>query len=267
MDVQVCRSPEALKYALRSPLVSRVEVIDDHTTIVSYRKAIVHYDFPSYIGFTVLQKSKVLMGRLIYDKLYDGVFRERRMMIAYGDTDSCIVLVTLKENENHLYDIIRDSDAFDNSHFPKDHPAYNSERRLTFGIFKDELCVKRIMAGIFLAAKSYCIRTIDLGSGHMTDVLRAKGVNRATQAELDFNAYEKVLNESSVMHLKMYTILSRKQVLYICEVTKASLSCLNVKAYFYSKTESWPYGYWRLVEQDKRCQCAVCGPQWVRLQV
>lgn len=76
---------------------------------------------PIYIGFTILELSKMLMYEFHYGYIkcqYPG----DQSQLCYTDTDSLIYEITTED----LYgDILKHGELFDTSDYPKDHPAYS----------------------------------------------------------------------------------------------------------------------------------------------
>ena len=66
-------------------------------------------DKPIYLGFSVLQLSKLLMYETYYDKL-QPYFGHENIQLHYMDTDSCILSVNTKyiikdlKNLEHIFD-------------------------------------------------------------------------------------------------------------------------------------------------------------------
>ena len=91
-------------------------------------------DKPIYLGFTVLELSKLLMYEIYYEKL-QPYFGQEDIQLHYMDTDSFILSVNTK-------DIIKDlknlEDMFDFSNLDKTHELFSNKNKKVIGKFKIE---------------------------------------------------------------------------------------------------------------------------------
>ena len=91
-------------------------------------------DKPLYLGFSVLELSKLLMYETYYDKL-QPYFGQEIIQLHYMDTDSFVLSVNTK-------DIIKDlkslEDIFDFSNLDKTHELFSNKNKKVLGRFKIE---------------------------------------------------------------------------------------------------------------------------------
>ena len=89
-------------------------------------------DKPIYLGFSVLELSKLLMYETNYDKLQPYFGREN-IQLHYMDTDSFVLCVNTK-------DIIKDmknfEGIFDLSNLDENHELFSNKNKKVLGIFK-----------------------------------------------------------------------------------------------------------------------------------
>ena len=82
-------------------------------------------DKPIYLGFSVLELSKLLMYETYYDKL-QPYFGLKNLQLHYMDTDSFVLSVKIK-------DIIKDlknlEDLFDFSNLNENHELFSSKNK------------------------------------------------------------------------------------------------------------------------------------------
>ena len=87
-----------------------------------------------YLGFTVLELSKLHMYETYYDKL-QPYFGQENIQLHYIDTDGMILSMNTK-------DIIKDlknlEDIFDSSNLYKNHALYSNKNEKVYGFFKIE---------------------------------------------------------------------------------------------------------------------------------
>ena len=91
-------------------------------------------DKPIYLGFAVLELSKLHMYETYYDKL-QPYFGEKNLHLLYMHTDSFILSVNTK-------DIIRDlknlEDIFDFCNLDENHELFSNKKKKVIGKFKIE---------------------------------------------------------------------------------------------------------------------------------
>ena len=82
-------------------------------------KKIIKLNKPQYIGFTVLEFSKLIMVDFHYNHIMNKYGDNAKLL--YSDTDSLIYPIKTKDIYEEMYD---DNDKFDFSSYPKTHPNY-----------------------------------------------------------------------------------------------------------------------------------------------
>ena len=150
------------------------------------RKTSVTLDKPIYLGFCILDLSKLLMYKFVYEYLYPKYGREN-VLIHYTDTDSLICKI---KTENIYMDMVNDCDMYDLSEYEECHPIYdiinekfNNDKKLikefmnknkkVIGKMKDEHTKNIIYDGIFLKSKCYFVRSNDC-----KEIKKNKGINK-----------------------------------------------------------------------------------------
>ena len=115
-------------------------------------------DKPIYLGFSVLELSKLHMYETYYDKL-QPYFTQEIIHLHYMDTDSFVLSVNTK-------DIIKDlknlEDIFDFSNLDKNHELFSNKNKKVIGKFKIET-PKNIWIDEFvcLRSKMYAFKCAD----------------------------------------------------------------------------------------------------------
>ena len=89
-------------------------------------------DQPIYLGFSLLELSKLLMYETYYDKL-QPYFGQRNFQLHYMDTDSFVLSVDTK-------DIIKDlkNNFFDPSNLNESQELFSNKNKKVIGKFKNE---------------------------------------------------------------------------------------------------------------------------------
>ena len=98
---------------------------------------------PVYIGFSVLEHSKLEMYTLYYNILHSCPLIRQPELVG-GDTDS-FFLALHTSKETSLSDIFQSlRQYFDSSNYPSDHALFSVANKAKLGCFKDETAGKCI---------------------------------------------------------------------------------------------------------------------------
>ena len=128
-------------------------------------------NFPHFIGFQILERSKYHMYSLIYEKIYPKL-QIYRPTIIYSDTDSIIMYISVcikhicnnieQTSFNEFLKVIEKlSEILDTSNMHTQHPCYSNVKRNICGIFKNEFPLHYIESFVGLSPKTYSIKISD----------------------------------------------------------------------------------------------------------
>jgi len=123
------------------------EILGTSSSIITMRKPNVLLNKPIYVGFSVLDLSKLSMAKFHYEKV--GKWYEEKANFLFTDTDSfCYQIFT-----HDLYeDLIKHTKHFDLSEYPRDHFLNSNKNKKVLGKWKDELNGKLLL----LVCRSLC---------------------------------------------------------------------------------------------------------------
>ena len=142
-------------------------------------------DKPIYLGFTVLEFSKLLMYETYYDIL-QPYFGQENIQLHYMDTDSFVLSFNTK-------DIIKDlrnlEYFFDYSNLDKNHELFSNKNKKAIGKFKIET-PKNIWIDEFvcLRSKMYAFKCDD------DSKKKLKGISKSQSKNIKFEEYKKSLD-------------------------------------------------------------------------
>ncbi|XP_071057056.1 uncharacterized protein [Onthophagus taurus] len=175
-----------------------VKVFTETFSAIQMERLHVAYDKPLYVGFTVLELSKLLMYDFYYDFLKPKYGED--VQLCYMDTDSFTVLI---KSDDVYSDVKLNLDKFDTSNYSPDNrfdiPLQN---KAVLGKMKDENCGNVMVEFIGLRSKVYANR---VANGRVTK--KSKGIRKAVvKQKLSFQNYFHRLHSNS--------ITSRKQLLF-----------------------------------------------------
>ena len=190
-------------------------------------------DKPIYLGFSVLELSKLLMYETYYNKLLP-FFGQEKIQLHYMDTDSFVLSVNTK-------DIIKDlknlEDIFDFSNLDKNHELYSNKNKKIIGKFKIET-PKSVWIDEFvcLRSKMYAFKCGNDSKNKL------KGVSKCQSKNIKFEEYKKCLDgEEYQEECDSFIIRSINHDMVLQKVKKSTLSIFDDKRCYINNIESKPW--------------------------
>ena len=190
-------------------------------------------DKPIYLGFTVLELSKLLMYETYYDKL-QLYFGQANIQLHYMDTDSFVLSVNTK---NIFKDLRNLEDIFDFSNLDKTHELFTNKNKKVIGKFKIET-PKNIWIDEFicLRSKMYAFKCGDDSKNKL------KGISKSQSKNIKFEEYKKCLDGDDYQkECNNYIIRSINHEMVLQEVKKSTLSIFDDKRCYINNIESIPW--------------------------
>ena len=190
-------------------------------------------DTPLYLGFSVLELSKLLMYETYFDIL-QPYFGQENIQLHYMDTDSFILSVNTK-------DIIKDlkklEDIFDFSNLDKTHELFSNKNKKVIGKFKIETPTNIwIDEFVCLRIKMYAFKC---GYDSKNNL---KGISKAQKKNIKFEEYKKCLDgEDYQQECDNYIIRSINQEMILQKVKNSTLSIFDDKRCYINNIESIPW--------------------------
>ena len=176
---------------------------------------------PVYVGFTVLDLSKLYMYEFHYEEMKMRYGDRARLL--FTDTDSLAYAI---ETEDWYNDMKQMKHLLDTSNYPKNHPLYDETNKKVIGKMKDETPAEPIEEFVGLRAKMYSIKTSD------KEKKTAKGVTKAVvRNRIRHVHYREILENAGARRDKMRMIRNERHQMYTVEVNKTSLSAYDDKRY------------------------------------
>ena len=190
-------------------------------------------DKPIYLGFSVLELSKLLMYETYYDKL-QPYFGQENIQLHYMDTDSFVLSVKTK-------DIIKDLKnlevIFDFSNLNKNHELFSNKNKTIIGFFKIET-PKSIWIDEFVCLRS---KLYAFKCGNDSKI-KLKGISKSQSMNIKFEEYYNCLfGREYQQECNNYNIRSINHELVLQEVKKSTLSFFDNKRCYINNVESIPW--------------------------
>lgn len=217
--------------------------INENFVLFKMRKANLVLDKPLYIGFCVLEISKLHVYKLYYEN-FKKHYKNNIEMI-YIDTDSLYMNIV---NSKSMIDDFKKyfSHILDLSNYDKNHPLFSDENKGKLGFLKSETCLP-IREFVGLRPKMYSF-LYEKNDGKRV----AKGVKRNVVDTFTHDMYKNVLqSETSLKHLQTF-IRAKKCVITTNISNKTSLSCYYDKKFILSDgIHSYSYGHFLARNDDE----------------
>ena len=226
VDIKLVRTDgsenEKLRKIIAKPNFNRRVKFSDELSAIHVNKTKLTLNKPIYVGFSVLDLSKLLMYDWYYNKLKKKYGENCTLL--YTDTDSLLVDIKTKDAYQDMAEM---KDEYDFSDYPKDHPLYDETNKKVLGKMKDECAGTPIAEYIGLRPKLYSILRADEQL-----IKKAKGVKKyVIQKQINFENYKDALfNKQQYTH-EMNMIRSQKHQIYGLTINKTTLSPLDTKRF------------------------------------
>ena len=238
IDVRLVVTKEQCRQYVAKPTYESHTIINEELVMIHMKKASIHWNKPTYAGFSILDLSKVHMYRMHYDVMLP-VYGKRAKLL-FTDTDSlCYELST----EDYYQDICGMMDLFDTSNFPKDHKCYSSKNCKVLGKFKEECAEVAPDQFVGLRAKMYSLKM-----PHDKDKSTAKGVKASyAKNHIRHRDYFRCLMEQVKTGASFYCIRSFNHQLKTVQIKKDALNPYDDKRYLLqNSTDTLAYGHYSL---------------------
>ncbi|KFM67681.1 hypothetical protein X975_16856, partial [Stegodyphus mimosarum] len=154
VDIQIVNNVRKAQRLVAAPSFKEFRIFDDDLVGIQRVKNVITLNRPIYVGFAILELSKLHM----YEFHYDHMKRNygSRAQLLFTDTDSLTYSV---QTEDIYKDMSLHLDLYDTSEYPKEHPLYSEKNKKRIGCFKDELNGAPVQEFVGLKAKMYSLLT------------------------------------------------------------------------------------------------------------
>ena len=222
--VLVKNTEKALEKAKR-PNFKRFQIINNDLLIMEMQRLKVLINKPIFVGFSILDLSKVMM----YDFHYNVMKKKygKNIELCFTDTDS--FLYHIKTNDVYK-DILQMKDKFDLSEYPKDSEMYDPTNKKVIGKFKDEVPVGTITEFVGLKAKMYSTK-IYINDNKYSEKKRGKGISKHfMKKHISHENYRNaILGNDGMQNAQFKTIRAVNQKLYTFDISKTGLCVYDDK--------------------------------------
>ena len=216
-------------------------IITNDLVIIELNKEEILFDKPIYIGFTILELSKLHMYQLHYDVIKKN-FPKSDLM--YMDTDSLIYDIYCDDVYNDLISINK---YFDMSTYPDNYIFHNNDNKGKLGTLKDEYSSynnKLNLITKFICLKSKCYSLLTL---YDKNTKRCKGIVKNQVNNLTHSLYEDYMLNNNILKVKQTTFKTLNHMIYTIDTTKDCLSNKDNKRITDPQFPiyTYPHGYFK----------------------
>ena len=188
-----------------------------------------------YVGFAILELSKLHMYETYYDTL-QPYFGQENLQLNYIDTDGMILTMKTK-------DIIKDSknleDIFDFSNLDENYELFSNKNKKVIGKIKIET-PKNVFIDEFvcLRSKAYSFKC----KNNAENKNKMKGISKSQSKHIKFEEYYNCLFGGQYQkECNNYISRSINHQMVLQEVKKSTLSIFDDKRRYINETESKPW--------------------------
>ena len=212
-------------------------------SVYKYDKEKTLFDKPIYLGFTVLELSKLSMYEFYYHTLEP--YWQNKVQLHYMDTPSFIL--SFDTNQENLIEFLKQTkDKFDFSELDKSHELYDPTKKKVIGKMKIETSPVLVLDSfVALRSKSY--------SFSYNDIRKSK--QKGIQHTLKYADYINSLFNSQTSSSTNKSIRSKLHNLTVEKQNKLTLNLFDDKRLHINEIQSFP---WDDHTQQGDCSCINC---------
>ena len=239
VNVKFVTNQRSYDLLVRKPQYKRNVLISqgNELTGVEMSKTKVILNKPIYLGFAILEYSKLLMQQFHYDYIKPKYGDKSKLL--FTDTDSFLINIETKD----VYKDMRDNkELFDFSNYPVDHPNYSTENKKVVGLFKDESAGECLEKFVGLKSKMYSLKYKEKDKNTCKGVQKCVAKNKITFEDY----YDTLIGGNSMRHT-IKRIMSRKHDISLISQNKVSLSAYDDKRWIHDDgITTYAYGHYKI---------------------
>jgi len=131
--VELVNNQSKVRELTGKPTFHAFRIFNEDLVAVHMLKQRLYLNRPIYVGFTILDLSKILMYDFHYNYMKTKYGQNAQLL--FTNTDSlCYSIYT----EDVYQDMIKDKHLFDTSEYDSEHPLYSTKNKKVLGKMKDE---------------------------------------------------------------------------------------------------------------------------------
>lgn len=240
IDLKIVTNEKSLFRQVNKPNFKDRIIFAENVTAVQLDKERIIFDKPLYVGFAVLDLSKVLMYHYHYN-VFLKKYGIENVTLCYTDTDSFLYNIRTQDIYSDIAGEL--NKYFDTSNFPTSHFCFSEKNKKVVGLLKDETFGDPIVEFVGLRPKMYSYIT-----NNEITVKKSKGIKKSAVDGFTFNDYLNTFKDSKSVYSSFYTIQSKKHNVQTTLVNKKSLCSFdNKRCTLPDGVQTLPYGHYSLI--------------------
>ena len=243
VNVKLVNNKTKLSKLIASPSFDYFRIFSEDLAAVNMKKTKLYLNRPIYVGFSILDLSKVLMYQFHYEYMKPKYGCNAKLL--FTDTDSlCFYEIT---TDNVYQDMLEDKELFDTSEYAQDHSLYSLANKKVLGKMKDETHGIPIQEFVGLRPKMYSILYTE--NDKLVEKKTAKGIKKSvTKRKIRHASYKECLFEKRQTIASMNQIRSERHEIYSIKLNKIGLSPYDDKRYILNDGMSTlAYGHYKTI--------------------
>ncbi len=241
VNVKLVNNKVKLSKLIASPSFDSFRIFSEDLAAVNMKKTKLYLNRPIYVGFSILDLSKVLMYQFHYEYMKPKYGCSAKLL--FTDTDSlCYEIKT----DDIYQDMLQNVDLFDTSEYAQDHSLYSLTNKKVLGKMKDETHGIPIQEFVGLRPKMYSILYTE--NDKQVEKKTAKGIKKSvTKRKLRHANYKECLFEKRQTMATMNQIRSERHEIYSIKLNKIGLSPYDDKRYILNDgMNTLAYGHYKI---------------------
>ena len=248
---------DKLTKLIAKPNFKTAKKISNELTLVEMAPLKVRTSKAVYVGWAVLEQSKIFLYSFYYHYLHPKYYKSG-LRLLYSDTD-CLTIQVLNQPE-YYNDVLHNMSEFDTSNYPPTHFLHSVANKRKLGLMKECFADSgHITHFIALQPKVYCpLVTPWYGDCDSIPFPKAKGIHSSITRHFTYQEYEDCLFARAPLKRHCSThIRSKKHKVYTVDVVKNGLSAFDNKRYYLDcGVHSVGYGY---LKGRYPTHCNICS--------
>ena len=242
VNVKLVNNKTKLSKLIASPSFDYFRIFSEDLAAVNMKKTKLYLNRPIYVGFSILDLSKVLMYQFHYEYMKPKYGCNAKLLFTVTDS-LCYEIKT----DGIYQDMLQDIDLFDTSEYAQDHPLHSLTNKKVLGKMKDETHGIPIQEFIGLRPKMYSI--LYTQNDKLVEKKTAKGIKKSvTKRKLRHANYKECLFEKRQTMASMNQIRSERHEIYSIKLNKIGLSPYDDKRYILNDgMNTLAYGHYKTI--------------------
>jgi hypothetical protein len=225
-DIKLVNTQKECDKLVSKPHCLRFQIFAEELAAIELQKVKCVINKPTYVGFAVLELSKLCMYDFHYEH-FKHWYPDADLL--FTDTDSLVY---------HIFtdDLYADLDAhreyFDFSGYPNNHPLFSDENKMVVGKMKDESASGIITEYVGLRPKMYSYLTKPEDENEPPkEAKRAKGIQKVAITDLRHADYLAQLNRAVENYVNVRRIGQKHHRVFTIDGMKRGLCAFDDKRY------------------------------------